>query len=129
MPALSSGEIDAIERDLSTTLPGLYRRLLADIGPGTFGAVQIYHPNEVRDLYEPFFDDPRQLFNPYFPFGSHNRKQELWVIDAASGTAASIGHETVPDDWPQEQWLSYEEWIERHLEPESRSLGSQGEAP
>src|SRR5438874_2326425 len=92
MSALSNSEIDAIERELGMTLPGLYHRLLFEIGPGKFGDVQIYHPNEVRELYEPFFDDPRQLFSPYFPFGCHNRKQELWVIDAASETAASIWH-------------------------------------
>jgi hypothetical protein len=119
VPALSNSEIDTIECEIGMTLPGLYRRLLSEIGPGKFGTIQIYHPGEVRELYEPFFDDLRQLFRPYFPFGCHNRKQELWVIDAASETAASIGHETVPDDWPEEEWLAYEKWIARHLEPES----------
>jgi hypothetical protein len=128
MATLSNGEIDAIERDLGITLPGLYRRLLFEIGPGEFGEVAIYHPSEVRELYEPFFDDPRQLFNPYFPFGCHNRKQELWVIDGAAEAAASIWHETVPDDWSEEQWLTYEKWIERYLEPESGSFGGRSVA-
>jgi hypothetical protein len=103
MPALSNTEIDEIERSRGVTLPRLYRRLLVEIGPGKFGDVQQYHPAEIHVLYERFFDDPAQLFNPYFPFGCHNRKQELWIIDATSETAASIWHETVPDDWAEEQ--------------------------
>jgi hypothetical protein len=118
MAAMTKNEIDSIERELGITLPGLYRRLLVEIGPGKVGdAARIYHPGEIRALYEPFFDDPGQIFHPYFPFGCHDAKQELWVIDAAAERAASIWHETVPDDWPEEQWLSYEQWVERYLGP------------
>jgi hypothetical protein len=91
------------------------------MGPGALGReAEIYHPLAVRELYEPFFDDPRQLFNPYFPFGCQNTKQEMWIIDASIEKAASIWHETVPDDWPEEEWLDYETWIARYLEPETR---------
>ena len=40
------------------------------------------------------------------------------MIDAKSEMAASIWHETVPDDWPDEEWLSYEDWIMKYPEPE-----------
>lgn len=120
MPPLSNSEIDVIETALGSPLPGLYRRLLAELGPGPVGEnAEIYHPIIVRELYESFFDDPEQLFNSYFPFGCDNRKQELWVIDAATERAAAIWHETVPDDWPDEEWLPYESWVERYLHPES----------
>jgi hypothetical protein len=125
MPALSKSEIDLIEREIGATLPGLYRRLLSEFGPGEFGDLKIYHPIEIRRLYEPFFDDHRQLFNPYFPFGCHNGHQELWIIDASSERAATVWHETVPDDWGQEDWLSYDNWIQRYLAPQSGSFGSQ----
>jgi hypothetical protein len=119
MPPLTNPEIESIEQALGYKLPGLYHRLLFEVGPGPLGSeAEIYHPQAVRELYKPFFDDPRQLFNPYFPFGCQNRKQELWVIDASSEKAASIWHEAVPDDWPNAEWLPYETWIERYLEPE-----------
>ena len=125
MPTFSTSEIDAMERGLGVTLPGLYRTLLVHVGSGPVGDVaEIYHPSIVRELYEPFFDDPGQLFHPYFPFGCHKRKQELWVIDSAKERAAVIWHETVPDDWPEEEWLPYETWIRQHLEPASGSEGN-----
>jgi hypothetical protein len=119
VPKLTNAEIDDIERTLGHTLPGLYRKLLVELGYGGFGlAAEIYHPSRVRELYEPFFDDPTQLFHPYFPFGCQNKKQEMWVIDASAERAASIWHETVPDDWAEEEWLPYEQWIEEYLELE-----------
>ena len=66
-------------------------------------------------LYEPFFDDPAQIFAPYFPFGCNDYDQELWVIDADKERAATIYHETVPDDWPAEDWLSYDDWLGQYL--------------
>lgn len=72
---------------------------------------QIYHPTEIVDLYEPFFDDPSQLFAPYFPFGCDNTEQSIWVIDADRELAAEIPHDTVPDDWPDETWLEYGDWV------------------
>ena len=119
MTPLTNPEIDEIEKSLGHKLPGLYRRLLFEMGPGPVGShAEIYHPLVVRDLYEAFFDDPAQLFNPYFPIGCQNQTQELWVIDASIENAASIWHETIPDDWPDEEWLPYETWVERYLEPE-----------
>lgn len=119
MTRLGNAEIDAIERALGCRLPGLYCKLLVEEGYGPLGdSAEIYHPAEVRKLYEPFFDDPARLFDPYFPFGCQNATQELWVIDASTERAASISHETVPDDWPGEEWLPYERWIQECLEPE-----------
>jgi len=115
---MTNPEIDLVEQSLGVTLPGLYRKLLNEIGPGRIGSsAELYDPLQVRELYEPFFDDPSLLFHPYFPFGCDNGKQELWVIDSANEFAASIGHETVPDAWPDEEWLAYEEWVQRHLDP------------
>ena len=118
MTPLTNPEIDSLEQELGCTLPGLYRKLLVEQGYGTFGEAEVYHPAEVRKLYESFFDDPAQLFHPYFPFGCQNYKQELWVIDAAAERAASIWHETVTDDWPDEEWLEYDEWVSVHLDTE-----------
>jgi hypothetical protein len=68
MPPLSNAEITTIEQALGHKLPGLYHRLLFEIGPGRFGkAAEIYHPLAVRELYEPFFDDPTQFVQPVFP--------------------------------------------------------------
>ena len=120
MPMLTNEEVDALEAAQGFSLPELYRRLLVEIGYGSVngGPAEIYHPAAVYELYEPFFDDPAQLFSPYFPFGCHNRRQDLWVINADTAQAATIGHETVPDDWPEEQWLSYDAWVGRYLDPE-----------
>lgn len=112
---MTPAEIDAAEAEIGVRLPTLYRHLLAEVGHGRRGAVDIYHPAAVRELYEPFFDDPAQLFGPYFPFGCDNHLQEVWVIDAAAERAASIWHETVPDDWPEEKWLTYDEWRRQYL--------------
>jgi hypothetical protein len=115
MAALTPTEIDAVVAAVGVPLPNLYRQLLAEIGPGRFGDRELYHPAAVRDLYEPYFDDPAQLFAPYFPFGCDNRLQEIWVIDAARGMVASIWHETLPDDWPDEPWLPCDEWRRQYL--------------
>lgn len=115
MPTMSHEEVDLIERSFGVPLPNLWRRLLIQVGPGAIGSTaELYHPLRARELFEPFFDDPAQLFHPYFPFGCHNHKQEIWVIDAMAERAASIWHETVPDDWPDERWLDYDEWVRRH---------------
>lgn len=117
MSAMSNMEIDQVEQSLGVTLPGLYRRLLTELGPGRVGSsAELYDPLLVRELYEPFFDDPSALFLPYFPFGCNNGEQQVWVIDAAAERAASIWHETVPDDWPDEEWLEYDEWARRYLD-------------
>lgn len=121
MRTLKNVEIEEIEKELGLKLPSLYHRLLAELGYGRLGPLEIYHPSQIRDLYESFFDDPGQLFRAYFPFGCHNELQEIWVIDVTSEKAASIWHETVPDDWPEEQWLVSEKWIEKCLEPELAS--------
>ncbi|MCY2990900.1 MAG: hypothetical protein NTY19_23945 [Planctomycetota bacterium] len=120
MSTLTTAEIDGIELCLGFRLPGLYLRLLQERGFGRFGAAaEIYHPLDVRELYEAYFDDPTKLFNPYFPFGCQTVKQVLWVIDGSIEKAATIGHEIVADDWGQEEWLPYETWVERYLEPEA----------
>lgn len=64
MDKLTNAEIDDIERDLGLVLPGLYRKLLVEIGFGDISAAaEIYHPSAIRELYEPFFEDPTELFN------------------------------------------------------------------
>lgn len=122
MPTMSNMEIDEIERSHEMCLPGLYRRLLVEVGYGRVGPnAELYHPARIRELFETFFDDPSRLFHPYFPFGCRDDTQEVWVIDAEMELAASIWHETVPDDWPDEQWLPYEEWVRKHFEPAAAS--------
>lgn len=115
MPTMTHAEIDAAEAAIGVRLPTLYRQLLAALGDGRNGDHEIYHPGAVRELYESFFDDPTQLFAPYFPFGCDNWLQELWIIDAEAERAASIWHETVPDDWPEETWLPFDDWRLRYL--------------
>jgi hypothetical protein len=45
----------------------------------------------------------------------YRKLQEMWVIDFQAETAASISHETVPEDWPNEEWLICEAWEEQYL--------------
>lgn len=111
MHIFTPAEIDAVQAALGRDIPALYRRLLTERGHGREGDIEIYHPLRIRALYEPFFDDPSQLFSAYFPFGCNNRTQEIWIIDLRSGKAASIWHETVPEDWPEEEWHTCEVWI------------------
>ena len=115
MPTMTPAEIDAAEAALGMRLPEFYKQLLIDVGHGRHGDREIYHPSAVRELYEPFFEDATHLFAPYFPFGCDNMLQELWIIDADAGLAASIWHETVPDDWPEEEWLPVDEWRRQYL--------------
>jgi hypothetical protein len=88
---------------------------LTAVGYGRHGNCEIYHPTAVRGLYEPFFDNPAELFAPYFPFGCDNLRQDLWIIDAAAERATSVWHETVPDDWREERWLPYDEWQRKYI--------------
>jgi hypothetical protein len=119
MPRLTHPEMDAIERACGHKLPELYRSLLANVGYGPVGtAAEIYHPLAIKELYEPFFDKPAQLFDLYFPFGCQNVTQEIWVIDVSREVAASLWHETVPEDWDGEEWLPYDLWRVTYLEPE-----------
>ena len=116
MQQLTMSEIQEIEHSIGHELPGMYRKLLVMEGYGKISPeLEIYNPAEIRELYEPFFDDQEQLFNPYFPFGNNLRTQEIWIIDASAEVAASIWHETVPEDWPEEEWLSYDQWIIKYL--------------
>lgn len=115
MSVMIDADINAAESALGVRLPSFYRQLLASVGYGTHGDWEIYHPSEVRELYEPFFDDPNRLFAPYFPFGCHNRLQEMWIIDSRAERVASIWHETVPDDWGEEEWLTDEDWRKKYL--------------
>ena len=124
MKKLTNSEISEIEIRIGIELPGLYRKLLVEVGYGEFRETdtsfntkkEIYHPEKVRELYEPFFDDPNELFDPYFPFGCNNETQDLWIIEGKKEKAAAIPHETVPEDWVDEEWLSYEDWIRTTLD-------------
>ena len=116
MTNLTQAEIGEAEQSLGHKLPELYRKLLAEVGYGILNPeAELYHPAKVWELYEPFFDEPEQLFDPYFPIGNNPRTQELWIIDADAERAASIWHETVPEDWPEEEWLPYEQWRQKYL--------------
>ena len=118
MIKLTQTNVDEAEKSLGHKLPDLYRKLLMEVGYGILNqATEIYHPAEIRELYEPFFEDPEQLFYPYFPFGNNPQSQELWIINADTKLAASIWHETVPEDWPEEEWIPYEQWLQQYLEP------------
>ena len=124
MSPISNTEIQSLETQLGSPIPGLYRKLLGEIGHGSFGqqatashntSLIIYHPLEIADLYGYHFDDPALLFGTYFPFGCNNETQELWIIDVTHEKAASIWHETHPEDYPNEGWLPYEDWVVRYL--------------
>ncbi|MEM7791540.1 MAG: SMI1/KNR4 family protein [Verrucomicrobiota bacterium] len=124
MKKLTNSEISEIETQTGIVLPGLYRKLLVEVGYGEFGETdnsfntkkKIYHPEKVRELYEPFFDDPNELFDPYFPFGYNIETLDLWIIEGKKEKSAVISHETVPEDWVNEEWLSYEYWIQTTLD-------------
>jgi hypothetical protein len=118
MPTLTNPQIDEIEQKLGVALPGLYRKLLFEEGYGDIGdAAEIYDPTTISERCQSFFDDPSRVFHPYLPFGCHNRRQELWVIDASAERAASVGLRSRADDWPGEEWLEYDEWVTRYLDP------------
>ena len=97
---------------------GLYRKLLVMEGYGTQGEIEIYHPTEIREHYQYHLDNPKDLFERWFPFGCNNGSQEIWIIDPATETAASISHETNPIDYADEEWLDYAEWGIRYLPPD-----------
>ena len=111
-----SDDIDRIEAELGLTLPRVYRDLLVRKGHGESEPQEIHHPAEIRGLYEPFFDDPRDLFRRYFPIGCDNRTQEVWIVDVGTGRVASISHETVPDDWEDEDWMEPEAWVRENID-------------
>ena len=115
MTPVSNTEIDAMEQELGHKLPGLYRKLLVEEGFGSFGTREIYDPKRITEIYGCHFEDPKDLFNRYFPFGCDNESQELWIISVADERAATIWHETHPDDYLDEDWLPYEGWITKHL--------------
>ena len=110
MPALSFAEVDLAEHSLGVELPGLYRRLLTEIGPGASTRRPASTLAGSRAL-RPVLRRPVAIVPSLLPFGCHHGKQEMWIIDAAAERAASIWHETVPDDWPEEEWLEYDEWV------------------
>jgi len=145
MSRLTYPEIDEIERLLGHKLPEFYRRLLVEVGYGPVGVALgsdpsfidrelsdvelkygpvtgfdavIYHPLAVEEIYQHAFDDPAELFDPYFPFGCQNVTQEIWVIDASKDVAATVWHETFSREWEDEDWLPYDQWQKRYLEPE-----------
>jgi len=115
MQTLSNREIDQVEKALEIELPRFYRKLLIEIGFGESDLDnELYHPSKIFELYEFKFDNEELLFKKYFPFGCNNPKQELWIIDIELDRACSIDHETHEDDWPFEQWLEYETWLEKN---------------
>lgn len=115
MQVLTDLELDKIEFDIGYKLPKLFRKLLLEIGFGQKNNIQIYHPSEIYGLYNSFFEDPSQLFRDYFPFGCNNQTQSLLIIDPRVEKVSIIGHETVPEDWDEELWVSYDKWCNDNL--------------
>ncbi len=111
---LSDSQIDTCEQHLGYSIPTLYRRLLTDIGPGRQGDGELYHPEEIATLYAHHFEAPDQLFRVYCPFGCNHRTQDIWLIRIQDLAVAAIGHETHPDDYPEEVWLPFEQWLVAH---------------
>lgn len=111
MHHFSNPELDTIENEMAYVLPGLYRKLLVEIGSGEHDDIEIYDPLQIKALYQFHFEDSEELFNKYFPFGCNNRTQEIWLIRMGDESVASIWHETHPDDYPDEHWVAYEEWL------------------
>ncbi|WP_395750925.1 hypothetical protein [Prosthecobacter sp.] len=117
MTTISNPEIDLIQSRMRVTIPGLYRKLLVELGYGRIDEDhEIYHPEQIREAWESFFDEPSDLFTIYFPFGFSPRLQEMWIIRPQDERVASIWHETVPDDWDEEKWLTYEDWIAKYFD-------------
>lgn len=111
MESLTNKEIDEIGKSLGRDIPHFYSQLLLEIGYGESGDIELYHPQELDELYQFKFDDEKLLYKKYFPFGCNNRTGELWVIDIEQDCVASIYHETHEDDWPQENWREPEQWL------------------
>ena len=115
MTRVKNTEIDPIECEIGHKLPALYRKLLVEEGCGTFGNSEIYDPRCISEIYSHHFEDQNDLFIRYFPFGCNNETQEIWLILVHEEKAASIWHETHPDDYADEEWLDYEFWSLKHL--------------
>ena len=116
MTLLNNAEIDSIEQEIGHALPGIYRKLLIEEGFGSFDTREIYDPRRVSEIYEYHFEEPNDLFNCYFPFGCDNDTQVLWIVSVERDRAAAIWHETHPEDYVDEEWLPYEDWIAKYLD-------------
>jgi len=114
MIPLPNTEIHRIELALGIAIPVLYRDLLVKFGHGQHQDVEIYHPLEIADLYRHHFERDEDLFGEYMPFGCNNRTQEIWLTRPKENLAAAIWHETHPDDYAEEAWLTYPDWLGRH---------------
>ena len=110
MPPYTREQIEAFEAANRVMIPDRLVRFLLSVGPGQFNDVEVYRPEDVRGLYEDFFDNSGVLFARYLPFGCNNRKQEVWVLDVSVSPVrySKICHETVPDDWPEERWMPFD---------------------
>jgi hypothetical protein len=109
MAAYTPEEINAFEHDNRVKLPDRLSSFLRVHGPGHYGDIEIYPLDQIYGIYEDFFDDPSQIFRQWLPFGCNNKTQEMWVLDlsASSPEFARIWHETVPDAWDDENWVSW----------------------
>ena len=117
MKTLSETDVTKAEAELGISLPRFYRKFLIEEGYGeTTSDKEIYHPLEILELYENKFDDEELLFKKYFPIGCNNKSQELWIIDINKDKISSISHETHEDDWPNEIWCEYSQWVSINIE-------------
>jgi hypothetical protein len=115
MTRLSNSELDTIEQEIGYPIPGLYRKLLIAEGYGTFGSREIYDPRIIPERSGCHFEEPTDLFGRYFPFGCNNATQELWIIWIEEKKAATIYHETNSNDYGDEGWQAYDDWIAEYF--------------
>lgn len=116
VPPMSEERIREVEKQLGHTLPKFYRTLLSRFGHGRIaGPERIADPLEILAAYEFHFENPADLFTKYFPFGSDESDQTIWLIDMDTQLIATIWHETHPDDYPEEDWLSAGAWLKAEL--------------
>jgi hypothetical protein len=115
MKRYTNEQLNELEARGGFVLPGALRDFLVAEGAGRYGNVEIYAPETVDALYRDFFDDPSELFRLYIPFGETKQEQEMLVYRVSDGTSAKIWHETVPDDWPEEDWAPFDNAALRQL--------------
>jgi hypothetical protein len=109
MAAYTPQEINVFEHDNRVKLPDRLCSFLRVHGPGHYEYIEIYSLDQIYGIYADFFDDPTEIFSRWLPFGCNNNTQELWVLDLSTSSPkfAKIWHETVPDAWDDENWVSW----------------------
>ena len=117
MTILNAHQIADFEAEVGHKFPTVYKQLLETIGYGSDAKNRyiVYKPTQIAADYEHHFEDAADLFNKYFPIGCNELKQEIWLADMETGMVASIWHETHPDDYPDEEWLTSDIWLHAYF--------------